>query len=184
MTRLRRSDLTEGGVRRRRAGRGFVYLDPSGWRLDDSESLSRIRSLVVQPGWTYVWICPWPQGHIQAVGTDARARRQYLYHQRWRERRDKEKFDRVLEFGRKPPKLRVEVDWALALEGMRGEKVLACTLYLLDAGFLRIGGEEYAEDNGSYGPGQPGQTASPGGGRVGGIRVSSQVGPREDPIGS
>jgi DNA topoisomerase I len=151
MTRLRRSDPAEPGIRRRRSGRGFVYLDPSGSRLDDPETLSRIRSLVVPPAWTDVWICPSPQGHIQTIGTDAKGRRQYLYHPNWRVRRDKEKFDRALEFARKLPKLRAKADGGLALEGMPREKVLACALYLLDAGFFRIGGEEYAEENGSYG---------------------------------
>jgi DNA topoisomerase I len=151
VVRIRRTDLSEPGIRRRRAGRGFVYLEPSGSRLQDRETLARIRALAIPPAWTDVWICPAPQGHIQAVGTDAKGRRQYLYHQAWRERRDKEKFDRVLQFGRKLPKLREVADRDLGLEGMPREKILACTLYLLDAGFFRIGGEEYAEENGSYG---------------------------------
>ena len=112
MARLRRSDLTEPGIRRRKSGRGFVYLDPSGSRLDDPETLSRIRALVVPPAWTDVWICPSPQGHIQSVGTDVKGRRQYLYHPTWIVRRDKEKFDRALEFARKLPKLRAEADRA------------------------------------------------------------------------
>ena len=151
MPRLRRSDLTEPGITRRRAGRGFVYVSPSGHRVQDAAELLRVKALVLPPAWTDVWICPWPNGHIQAIGTDAKGRRQYRYHDGWRAGRDRQKFDRMVQFGRVLPKLRAAVERDLLLEGLPKAKVLAATLYLLDAGFFRIGGEEYAEQNGSYG---------------------------------
>ncbi|HVW33712.1 MAG TPA: DNA topoisomerase IB, partial [Acidimicrobiia bacterium] len=93
--RLRRSDPSRPGYRRRRAGRGFTYLDEEGRRLTDPAELERMKSLVIPPAWENVWICPWPNGHLQAVGVDAAGRRQYRYHEDWRRRRDAEKFDRV-----------------------------------------------------------------------------------------
>jgi DNA topoisomerase IB len=112
---------------------------------------ARIEALVVPPAWTEVWICPDENGHLQAVGTDAAGRRQYLYHERWRKRRDQEKFDRALAFARALPRLRAESGKHLALEGFPRERVLACATRLLDRGFFRIGSESYAEQNGSYG---------------------------------
>src|SRR5919201_1788153 len=106
MERLRRVDCSGPGIRRRRRGRGFEYLGGDGERIDDAEVLARIRELVIPPAWEDVWICPHPMGHIQAVGTDAAGRRQYLYHRRWRERRDQEKFDEMLAFARTLPRLR------------------------------------------------------------------------------
>ena len=151
MPRLRRSDCSQPGWARRRAGRGFVYLDEGGFRLTDAESLARIRALAIPPAWQDVWICPAPNGHIQAVGTDAKGRRQYRYHDAWRTRRDREKFVRVLEVGRALPAIRSRCRQHLALDGLPQERVLACAVRLLDVGFFRIGGEEYAEENGTYG---------------------------------
>src|SRR5579862_788843 len=131
MARLRRSDCTKHGISRRRRGRGFSYAHPDGSRVDE-ETLSRIRALVIPPAWEDVWICPWPNGHIQAVGTDARGRRQYRYHDAWRAQRDREKFDRMLELAQALPKIRATTDAALELPGLPEEKVLACAVRLLD----------------------------------------------------
>jgi len=149
--RLRRVDCSAPGIRRRKAGRGFVYLDPSGARVTDPDVLARARALVVPPAWTDVWICIDPKGHIQATGVDARGRRQYRYHDVWRERRDREKFDHMLEFARALPPLRQAALGHLAEEGLPRERVLACATRLLDLGFFRIGTEGYAEENQTYG---------------------------------
>jgi len=151
MSRLRRANPSLPGFIRRRAGKGFVYYDEAGRRIADIEVLERIKALVIPPAWTEVWICPWPTGHLQAVGFDARGRRQYRYHDRWRARRDAEKFDRMAAFARALPGMRQRGCELLAGEGLTRERVLACTIRLLDLGFFRIGGEEYAEQNGSYG---------------------------------
>jgi len=151
MPRLRRSDPAAPGILRRRNGRGFVYLDPEGARITDPEVLERIRALAIPPAWTDVWICVQPVGHLQAVGTDSAGRRQYLYHLRWRERRDQEKFDRVIRFARTLPRLRKVVARDIRAEGMTRERVLACAVRLIDRGFFRIGSEAYAEDNGTVG---------------------------------
>ena len=150
MPRLRRVDCSGPGLTRRRRGRGFVYLDEEGDRIDDSDVLERIESLSIPPAWTDVWICPVPNGHIQAVGTDAAGRKQYRYHDMWRARKDQEKFDRMLEFARGLPRVREVAADHLRLEGFPRERVLAGAVRLLDRGFFRIGGEEYAEA-GSYG---------------------------------
>ncbi|MGI9079751.1 MAG: DNA topoisomerase IB [Acidimicrobiales bacterium] len=149
--RLRRADCSAPGIGRRRAGRGFVYLDPSGARISDREILDRVRSLVIPPAWTDVWICVEPRGHIQATGLDARGRRQYRYHDLWRQRRDREKFDHMLEFARALPKLRHGISEHLAEQGLTRNRVLACAARLLDLGFFRIGTEGYAEENQTYG---------------------------------
>jgi DNA topoisomerase I len=149
--RLQRSDLTIPGFRRRRRGNGFEYLDDEGDRLDDSETLERIRALAIPPAWTDLWICPFPNGHIQAVGVDAAGRKQYRYHAKWRERADQEKFDEMLVFAQTLPKLRARAKKDLREEGPTRDRVLACAVRLLDRGFFRIGGEEYAEENGSFG---------------------------------
>jgi DNA topoisomerase I len=139
------------GIRRRGAGRGFFYLDEDGSRIDDREVLARIRSLAIPPAWTDVWICSDPVGHIQATGVDAKGRRQYRYHDEWHEERSREKHERILRFARKLPGLRERVDQDLQLGGMPKERVLACAVRLLEMGFFRVGGESYAEENGSYG---------------------------------
>ena len=149
--RLRRVDCSGPGFQRRRRGRGFEYLDEDGRRLRDADAVERFRALAIPPAWTDVWICPAVNGHIQAVGTDAAGRRQYLYHPRWRERRDQEKFDRMLDFARALPKVRRVTSRHLRTDGMPRERSLACAVRLLDRGFFRIGGETYAEENGSYG---------------------------------
>ncbi len=152
MTRLRRSDPSLPGFTRRRAGKGFVYLDEAGERIADTEVLERIKALVIPPAWETVWICPWSTGHLQAVGMDARGRRQYRYHDRWRARRDAEKFNHMVAFARALPELRRRcIELLEADDALSRERVLACMVRLLDLGFFRIGGEEYVEQNGSYG---------------------------------
>jgi DNA topoisomerase IB len=137
---------------RRRAGKGFAYYDENGRRIADAAVLARIKALVIPPAWESVWICPWPNGHLQAVGFDARGRRQYRYHERWRARRDAEKFDHMIDFARALPELRRRCCERLgAGETLSRDRVLACAIRLLDLGFFRIGGEEYVEQNGSYG---------------------------------
>jgi DNA topoisomerase I len=149
--RLKRADCSSPGIRRRRRGRGFEYIDQDGLRLTDEETLARIRDLVIPPAWEDVWICPYPNGHIQATGIDARGRKQYRYHDKWRERRDQQKFDEMIDFARALPAMRRRVDEDLAQEGLTRERVLASAVRLLDRGFFRVGGEDYAVENESYG---------------------------------
>lgn len=149
--RLRRSDCSGPGITRRRRGRGFEYLDERGERIEDEDAIARIRSLVIPPAWQDVWICPHPGGHIQATGVDARGRKQYLYHPKWREHRDREKFDEMLDFARALPRMRERVNVDLARDDLSREQVLACATRLLDRGFFRVGGEEYAVENESFG---------------------------------
>jgi DNA topoisomerase-1 len=149
--RLRRADCSGPGLRRVKRGRGFTYVDAGGERIDDPEVLQRIHELVIPPAWRDVWICPYPGGHIQATGIDDAGRKQYLYHPRWRERRDQEKFDDMVVFARTLPALRERVEEALRADGMCREHVLACAVRLLDRGFFRVGGEDYAVTNNSYG---------------------------------
>ena len=151
MGRLRRVSCESDGISRRRRGRGFAYLDARGRRVTDDEVLERIRALVIPPAWTDVWICPHPDGHLQAVGTDVAGRRQYLYHPRWRMRRDRQKFERMLGFARALPKVRRVVARDLEDADLTRDRVLAAAVRLLDRGLFRIGSEEYAEANGSYG---------------------------------
>jgi DNA topoisomerase I len=150
MARLRRVDCSRPGIERRRRGRGFEYLE-NGERIEDAEALERIRELVIPPAWENVWICPYPMGHIQAVGTDAAGRRQYLYHRLWRERRDQEKFDEMIRFARALPRIRKITARELAEKNITRERVLAGAVRLLDRGFFRIGTEDYAEQNQTYG---------------------------------
>jgi len=138
------------GYLRRRAGRGFAYYDTDGALIRD-DRLDRIRGLAVPPAWRDVWICPWPNGHIQATGFDAAGRRQYRYHDQWRARRDAEKHERVLEIAHQLPDVRDEVVAALRTRGLNRERVLAMAIRLLDLGAFRIGSEQYAEENGTYG---------------------------------
>jgi DNA topoisomerase-1 len=149
--RLRRADCSLQGIRRLRRGRGFSYQDPGGRRIEDEETLARIRSLAIPPAWEEVWVCPDPLGHIQATGLDAAGRKQYRYHDRWESRRAARKYEAMREFARALPRLRRSVGRDLGLEGMPRERALACAVRLLDLGFFRIGGEEYAESNESYG---------------------------------
>ncbi|MCW2745847.1 MAG: topoisomerase [Mycobacterium sp.] len=151
MPRLRRSDCSRPGIVRRRAGRGFVYLD-DGQRVEAAEVLTRIRELGIPPAWRDVWICPDPNGHLQATGIDAAGRKQYRYHDAWRARRDAEKFDDMTRFARALPALRERVEADLAATGkLTRARVLAGSVRLLDRGFFRIGTEEYAVTNESYG---------------------------------
>jgi DNA topoisomerase I len=151
MPRLRRADIASPGIRRRRRGKGWEYRDENGERIGDLETLERIRELAIPPAWRDVWICPYPNGHIQAIGVDAAGRKQYRYHQRWRQRRDQIKFDKMTEFARSLPTLRKAAARDVRRDGFPRERVLAGAVRLLDRGFFRIGGEEYAESNESYG---------------------------------
>ena len=150
MGRLRTVSPNQRGWTRRRAGRGFVYLDADGARLLPDE-VERIRSLAIPPAWTDVWICPHANGHIQAVGTDDAGRRQYLYHPQWRAKRDELKFDRVAAAARKLPTARRTVLNHLRLDGMPVERASAAAVRLLDLGCFRIGNDAYTDANGSFG---------------------------------
>jgi DNA topoisomerase-1 len=150
--RLRRCDPSRPGYTRRRRGRGFSYHDEQGRPIEDPAELGRLRDLVIPPAWRDVWICPDPLGHIQATGTDAAGRRQYLYHAVWRAKRDEAKFDHVLEAAAHLPRLRRRVRRDLATEGLGRERVLAAAARLLDCGLFRVGSDEYAAgDEATYG---------------------------------
>ena len=151
MPRLRRSDWHAPGIERRRRGRRMSYRWASGEPITDKEILDRIAALAIPPAWTDVWICPWPHGHIQAMGTDKAGRRQYRYHDAWRVLQDRRKFERVLAFGSRLPALRSVVEQDLSLAGIPEPRVLAGAVRLLDLGFFRIGGEEYAQENETFG---------------------------------
>ena len=151
MARLRRVDCAGPGISRVRRGRGFPYRSADGRTVDDPVTLERIAALVIPPAWTDVWICTDPRGHIQALGTDAAGRRQYRYHDDWRVQRDAEKHERVLDFARRLPKARERVAEHLGQRGLTRDRVLAAAFRLLDLGFFRVGGESYAESNGTYG---------------------------------
>jgi len=139
------------GIRREPAGDGFRYLDAKGEPVEDEAALKRIKSLAIPPAWTDVWICPQANGHLQATGRDARGRKQYRYHPKWRAVRDEVKYERMIKFGKALPQIRKEVDRALSLPGLPREKVLATIVYLLQATMMRIGNDEYARENKSYG---------------------------------
>jgi len=151
VARLRRSDPTAAGITRRRRGAGWSYISPDAQPVTDLETIERCRALVLPPAWTDVWISPHANAHIQAMGTDAAGRRQYRYHEEWRRMRDLAKFDRVLEFADLLPGMRARVAEDIALPGMPKRRVLACAVRLLDIGFFRIGSEEYAEQNQTFG---------------------------------
>ncbi|MDO5502885.1 MAG: DNA topoisomerase IB [Actinomycetia bacterium] len=150
MARLRRVSPTTRGWTRRRAGKGFTYLDHEGARLP-AEEVERIKSLAIPPAWEEVWICPFANGHIQAVGTDDAGRRQYLYHPDWRAKRDKLKYDRVLEAAARLPRARKQIIRDLHTSGMPLERAAAVAVRLLDLGYFRIGSDAYADANGSFG---------------------------------
>jgi DNA topoisomerase I len=153
--RLQRVEPHGPGYTRRRRGRGFSYHDEDGAQITDPATLQRIRALAVPPAWRDVWICPLPGGHIQAVGTDDAGRRQYLYHEEWRRRRDAAKHDRVLRLGRRLPAVRAQIREDLNGRGLGCERVLAAALRMLDIGAFRVGGNEYApepgEEEGTFG---------------------------------
>ena len=139
------------GIKRRAAGTGFVYLESDSQRVEDEAILARIKSLAIPPAWTEVWICRLSHGHLQASGRDAKGRKQYRYHARWRKIRDESKFERMLEFGAALPRIRERVDADLRGTRLTREKVLAIVVRLLEMTFIRVGNEEYARSNGSYG---------------------------------
>ena len=150
MPRLRRTFPDQPGWTRRRSGKGFVYLDEHGNRLD-AEQVQRCKDLVIPPAWKDVWITPHPNGHLQAVGTDDAGRRQYLYHPQWRASRDAAKFDRILGFGKALSKARERVLTDIGAEGMSQERACAVAVRLLDLGYFRIGNDVYTDTNGSFG---------------------------------
>lgn len=139
------------GYRRRKNASGFEYLDTEAKRIRDTQRLLRIKRLAIPPAWTDVWICPSPNGHIQATGRDLRRRKQYRYHDRWREVRDENKFGRLAEFAKALPKIRRRVARDIRLAGLPREKVLATVVRLLERTFIRVGNEEYARFNKSFG---------------------------------
>lgn len=139
------------GIARRRAGKGFSYVGPDGMRISDRKEIGRIRSLAIPPAYADVWICPHRNGHIQATGRDARGRKQYRYHPRWREVRDETKFGRMVEFSQVLPAIRARVERDLSRPGMSREKVLATVVRLLECTGIRVGNDEYARANRSFG---------------------------------
>jgi DNA topoisomerase I len=150
MVRLRTVRPASKGWTRRRVGRGFTYVDDTGAKISPSD-VERIKSLAIPPAWENVWICPVPNGHIQAVGVDSAGRKQYLYHPDWRTKRDAMKFDRVLEVARELSRTRASVLEHLALPGMPLERAAATAVRLLDLGYFRIGSDAYTDENGSFG---------------------------------
>ncbi|MEA3199048.1 MAG: topoisomerase [Thermoplasmata archaeon] len=148
---LRHASDGEPGLARRRAGRGFCYHDAQGRLVRDPATLARIRRLAIPPAWRDVWICADERGHLQATGRDARGRKQYRYHPRWRETRDGTKYGKLLAFGAALPAIRARVESDLTRPGVPREKVLACVVRLLDETHARVGNDEYARTNGSYG---------------------------------
>ena len=139
------------GISRRRSGKGFTYSDADGNRVDDPETLARLRDLAIPPAWTDVWICAATNGHLQATGRDARGRKQYRYHDRWREVRDESKFERLAEFGMALTPIRRRIHRDLRLEGLPRAKVLAAVVRIMDTAFARVGNLEYAKQNNSFG---------------------------------
>lgn len=139
------------GIARRRAGKGFSYRLPKGGPVRDAATLQRIRSLAIPPAWTQVWICPHSNGHIQATGRDQKGRKQYRYHPRWREVRDAAKYEHMVEFAQTLPAIRARVDADMRLPGLPREKVLATVVHLLETTLIRVGNDDYAKQNQSYG---------------------------------
>jgi DNA topoisomerase IB len=151
MPRTRRVDCSGPGLRRVRRGRGFSYHEDDGTRIDDPAVVERISDLAIPPAWSDVWICADPRGHVQATGIDAAGRKQYRYHDDWRAHRDREKFDRMLGFARRLPKLRKRIEAGLEERGLVQERVCAAAVSLLDLGLFRIGSERYEDENDGYG---------------------------------
>jgi DNA topoisomerase-1 len=142
---------TAPGITRKRVGRGFTYVGPDGAPVRHPDDLRRIKTLAIPPAWTGVWICPSPRGHVQATGRDARGRKQYRYNPRWTAVRDETKYERMLAFGEALPAIRARVESDLALPGLPREKVLAAVVRLLETTLIRVGNEEYARNNHSFG---------------------------------
>ncbi len=151
MVRLRRVSCSGPGITRVRTDEGFRYVDAGGSPVTDEAVLARIDALVIPPAWQDVWICSVMNGHVQATGVDVKGRRQYRYHDAWRVQRDLAKHDRVLDFATRLPAARERMREDLTTAGLTRTRVLACAVRLLDLGFFRIGGEQYAEENHSYG---------------------------------
>jgi DNA topoisomerase I len=141
----------EPGIRRRKSGKGFTYVDPQGRTVKDPKVIERIKKLAIPPAWTDVWICPRANGHLQATGRDAKGRKQHRYHPDWRSVRDETKFGRMLAFGAALPKIRERVEADLSLRGLPREKVLATVVKLLETTLIRVGNKEYAKQNNSFG---------------------------------
>ncbi|HKI02784.1 MAG TPA: DNA topoisomerase IB [Thermoanaerobaculia bacterium] len=141
----------EPGIRRRKSGKGFTYVDPQGRTVKEPKDLERIRKLAIPPAWTDVWICPRANGHLQATGRDAKGRKQYRYHANWRDVRDETKFGRMIAFGESLPKIRQRVESDLSLRGLSREKVLSAVVKLLETTLIRVGNKEYVKQNNSYG---------------------------------
>jgi DNA topoisomerase-1 len=148
---LRYSSDDRPGITRRRVGRGYSYRDAKGAPIRDKDVLARIRALAIPPAWTDVWICPWPNGHLQATGRDARGRKQYRYHARWHARRGSDKFERMIAFADALPAIRARCEADLARPGLPREKVLAAVVRLLELTLIRVGNDEYARLNRSFG---------------------------------
>jgi DNA topoisomerase I len=149
--RLRYVSDSRPGIRRKRAGKGFSYIGLDGAPIRDDETLRRIKSLAIPPAWEQVWICAQANGHLQATGRDAKGRKQYRYHPRWRATRDETKYAHMIAFGRALPSIRERVERDLSLPGLPREKVLATVVRLLETTLIRVGNEEYAKSNQSYG---------------------------------
>ncbi len=141
----------EPGIRRKKSGKGFTYLGPDGKKVDDQPTLDRIRSLAIPPAYTDVWICPKANGHIQATGRDVKGRKQYRYHPAFREVRESTKYERMLEFARGLPAIRKTISEHMSQRGLPREKVLATVVHLLENTLIRVGNEDYARQNKSYG---------------------------------
>ena len=148
---LRYVSDSQPGISRKRQGKGFRYLDASGKAVRDKETLARIRSLVIPPAWNEVWICANPRGHLQVTGRDARGRKQSRYHPRWREVRDETKYEKMIAFGVALPAIREQVERDLALPGLPRPKILATIVRLMETTYIRVGNDEYARENHSYG---------------------------------
>ncbi len=149
--RLRRANCSRPGLRRVKRGKGFSYTDSHGERIRDAEQVLRIKKLAIPPAWREVWICPDPLGHLQATGVDDAGRKQYLYHPRWRELRDRQKFEHMVAFANALPRLRRALLRDLDRDELDATRVLACAVRLLDVGLFRIGSEQYADDDGGLG---------------------------------
>jgi len=175
MPRLRRTNPGQSGITRRRRGKGWAYLDSDGSPVTDKAVRQRIDALVIPPAWQDVWITPFANGHLQAVGTDVAGRRQYLYHPDWQNSRNQQKHQRVLALGAALPRARSVVARDLTAPELTRERLLATAFRLLDAGHFRIGGEVYAESNGSYGLSTFAPRACPPPALVAGLRVHRQV---------
>ena len=148
---LRYTSDDRPGIRRRKRGRSFQYIDPDGRTISDPDERARINALAIPPAWTDVWICPSPNGHLQATGRDARGRKQYRYHPRWREVRDEIKYGRMIAFGEALPKIRRRVDRDIARRSLSKPRVVATVVRLLDETSIRVGNDEYARENNSFG---------------------------------